>query len=383
MIKPKIEWHEFLSAAPNFTALLTDDIDMTQLAPLLRAAAYFDIFDGEICNGSVAQYFFNKADSLPGFAQAAQYIAANPIFGPVMHIVNEVHAAWDSCAQNVAAARDDADWPEELFEKYHSRFDALQTEFYQLNHAVRNQFSYAVLRTPQDYFELAPIEGVSVTGVSHIAIHQNSKRLRFKDGFPVGPNVFEKRDGSCLTVRFSDERDVMERVDAVQHYWVHYPSGRTIDMSFNDKKLDRLSTGLNHFANDGLYDWFHPSGHLRISSRYQQSQELACTRYYLDGSICRTSFFERQGKVETGLWPNGRVNIRCVEDKNGGLRVIECFAENGDNLAPDGNGQYLEIISEQDDHRTWTQGALIKGRLTGEIKRFEKNLKTGVTKQLT
>ena len=57
MIKPKIEWHEFLSAAPNFTALLTDDIDMTQLAPLLRAAAYFDIFDGEICNGGVAQYF--------------------------------------------------------------------------------------------------------------------------------------------------------------------------------------------------------------------------------------------------------------------------------------------------------------------------------------
>jgi hypothetical protein len=60
-------------------------------APLVRAVAFFDIFRGEIENGGVSQYLFNRASGLPHFAEAPQIVRQHPLLGNVANLKAEGH----------------------------------------------------------------------------------------------------------------------------------------------------------------------------------------------------------------------------------------------------------------------------------------------------
>lgn len=386
MKKPKLEWHQLLESAPFFVQaiheVVDDDTDITKLHPLLRAAIYYDIFDGEISNGGVSQYFYNQALSLDDFERVPEYIAANPVFSPAMQIINEVHTAWASCADDVRKAHDnDDEYPDKLFKKYAPRFDALETQFYAIHHKISSQFNLALLQNPHAYFDLTPIAGVPKKGVAYVNTHKDSKRFRFKDGFPVGPNIFEKKDGTYFLTRFSDSREVMECIDDPKHYWIHYPSGRSVDMTFTDDKLDMFKTEFDFRQNDGVYEWFNSTGSLKSSTLYQLNEQKNEVDYYPNGKVGFTSTTEKQSKVNVRFWPDGSLNTKYVEAKNGGIRVLKCLDETGKDLAPNGNGKFYEFVSEVDKKRSWFEGEIKEGKLIGYRQSFTKNLITGKTKK--
>ncbi|MEO0815474.1 MAG: hypothetical protein AAFY60_21625, partial [Myxococcota bacterium] len=62
--RPETSWTEFLSNAPYFTGAIMgaiDDGELSRYNERVRAVFYYDIFDGEVSNGGVMQYFFNQA----------------------------------------------------------------------------------------------------------------------------------------------------------------------------------------------------------------------------------------------------------------------------------------------------------------------------------
>lgn len=376
MNKPIIEWHDFLNAAPYFQSLvhdvLDDDTDITTLHPLLRALLYFDIFDGEVSNGGIAQYYYNQAFSLPNFERAPEYIAENPVFAPIMHIVNAAHAAWIDCAADVEEAVKQNEWPEQLFNKYAPKFDALQTEFYSLNHLVSQAFCAELIQNPHNYFDFKPIEGLPEKGVAHISSQDNSKHYRFENGFPVGPNVFEKEAGAYLLTRFYNNRSCMEYDDGRRQGIIHYPSKRSISLLFDaDNKLNMLQTQFAFWNDHGVRERY-TNNQLAYSALVVNKEELSQSWFHPNGQLSLSIEKQPSSEQYTRFWPNGQLNVRYLKDKNGGCRYLQCFAENGNDLAPNGMGDLYELVCDDAQKRIWFTGKLEKCKAVGGIKRNTK-----------
>jgi hypothetical protein len=381
MPKPKLTWAAFLNGAPYFTTLLYDaldeDTDISQLAPNYRAALYFDIFCAQVSNGGVTQYFFNKSNSLPNFERAPEYVAANPIFAPVQHLIESAHAAWDVCKEDVLKAQNEDAWPEELFDQYADRFDALQTEFYDKYHEVAQRFCQALVQNPHDYFDMEMIDGVQAKGVAYINLHNNTKHFRFKNGFPIGPNLFETRDGLCKCVTFSDARTTMECTTENLSHYIHYPSLRTITKRFNEGALETISTGFAFWKDDGIDENYRPSGEIKSTTLSTNNEEMGSNYYYPNGQISMTIEKQKHADLFTRYWPNGQKNVQYTQDKNFVERYFWCFDETGAELAPNGTGKVLMIYDENiSEGRTWAEGVLNNGKLLGDLKRFEQHPKT-------
>jgi Domain of unknown function (DUF4375) len=376
MIKPMIEWHDFLNAAPYFQSLvhdvLEDDTDITNMHPLLRALLYFDIFDGEVSNGGIAQYYYNQAFSLPNFERAPEYIAQNPVFAPIMHIVNAAHAAWEDCAADVEKAVKKDEWPEKLFNKYAPKFDALQTEFYSLNHLVSQAFCAELIQNPHDYFDFKPIEGVAEKGISRVSIHNNTKHYRFEDGFPVGPNVFEKKDGSYHFTRFYNNRSCMEYDNGTRQGMIHYPSKRSVSLTFDEGKLEAFKTQFAFWNDHGARDNYS-NNQLQYSALIVNKEALSESWFHSNGQLSFSVEKQKEGDFCKRYWPNGQLNASYLrKDPMTVIRYYQCFAENGEDIAPNGTGDLYELVCDDAEQRVWFTAKLEKGKTVGGITRNTK-----------
>lgn len=268
-IKPTITWMDFLAAAPYFTSAFEMAYDdFPKASPLVRAVLYFDVFDGQVCNGGVMQYFFNMAHHLPDFEKAPEYAAQHPALKAALPFMEKAHEAFDAVKDEVAAARATNEWPEDLFSN--SGFDELETEFYAVNHDIRMDVYRAILECPEDYV--------------NIRANPSDDMLVFENGFPVGPNIIKKKNGEQRVVWFTPDRLHLEIDEAGwdkgerRRYWVDYRTKMCGSRDFKNGKLERFKTEKSQWYDHGVSQWFDEDGTIESTTLSLDREEIATQR---------------------------------------------------------------------------------------------------------
>lgn len=382
--RPALDWSGFLESAPYFISALTELVELDRalnLAPLPRAAWYFDIFNAELSNGGVMQYFYNQATRLPGFDRIPEFIAEHPMLADALPFVQKVHAAWEAAAPAVHEARESDDWPEDLFKDYEAQFDALVTEFFAVNDGMSRRLEGAMVQAPQDYFDMTAVPDLPANGIAHIVLNGGKHRLRFHDGFPVGPNLLENEDGTCDVVWFTHDRKVLE-VDKGNRSrsWIHYPSLASSSLDFKAGRLESFTTERAMWHHHGIHQYFREDGSVRSTHFKRLGDSLLNEYHYPSGQTSRQTAPSPEGKRSTSYWPCGGLNtvaIEIGESADTCQRFLTCLAEDGTELSPGGNGLLLMVLSEEDGKRCWLEGRLVDGLMEGQVMQVEKNLVTG------
>jgi antitoxin component YwqK of YwqJK toxin-antitoxin module len=384
-IKPLVTWEQFCRSAPYFFDVVYEAVhersDIVELTPLLRAAFYFSVFDGQVSNGGISQYFYNAAHILPNFEQAPNYIGVHPAFQPIIHIVKVAHEAWGDCASEFESTRERREFPDKLFQRYAPIFEEIQTEYFQLHKDVIQRFFQAFVREPEAYFTMQPMPDVPSIGRANVSTNDGKSHFRFLDAFPIGPNVFESEIGRRdMIVRFGQDRTLLECSDNVWHYWIHYPSQRSFRTSFNGAHLNSLAIERSFQPmQHGIQEYFDEHGNIRSSSVYQFGEEIASDQYHANGQRKLNITANGDHSICSSYWPNGALNCRSLwkGHLSALVRYLECHSESGENLAPNGTGKFVRFNQEKNGLRYWGEGELLDGNVVGDIKEYQKNLATG------
>ena len=377
--RPSITWPDLLLAAPYFSSALVQavsdsGIPLAELAPWPQAWYHWDVLDAEVGNGGVMQYLFNQAEHLPGFDQAAQRIAAHPVLAAHAHFAHTIHDAWLDVKPQVLATRASHDWPDQLFASHRVRFEALESAFYAINRSVACAMDQHMLAHVHDYFDIAPMPGVPPTGVAWVACDGRPHRgqMRFQDGFPVGPNVFERPSGGgCDVVWFTADRQLMlaDRPDWFgsrrNRDWVHYPSGASASLHFDEAgRLASQETRRALWVAHGLSERYAENGRTQSTTLEMGDQTLLRRHYHANGQLMLQETAEADGLRERRYWPNGQPNTESVkQDDAGPERYLQCLDESGRDLAPGGTGRFVQSTGDGD----YREGTLVDGRLDGPM----------------
>ena len=385
MTLPRIDWSDFLQAAPYFNAILIDAVDSElapDLPPLPRAAWYWDVFNGEVSNGGFSQYLFNKAWSLPAFERVPEFFAEHPQLHEVLPFVQAVYEAWAELKPEFERARQRDQWPEKLFTDHARRFEDLQREFFKINHAVDCRMHGAIVQSPHDYVFIEPIPGVAEKGVTHVQVRGGTHRLRFKNGFPIGPNVLETRDGHCDVIWFSDDRGMVECERSGygrSRQWLHFASVASGSMEFEGGRLRKHRDQLALWDRHGLEQRLSHDGRIEHLSLHLRGEDLLNESFRHDGSLSQRQESASDGRRRTRYWPSGALNVESIEGETGRItRYLRCLDEDGAELAPCGNGRLFEVIEENARRRVWLEGALVDGLLDGDVLRMERDFRKGI-----
>jgi uncharacterized protein DUF4375 len=388
--RPKIDWISFLEAAPYFTQAIThrsnagfglDRDDLKRLAPLVRAVCYYDTFDGEVSNGGVMQYFYNQADYLPEFARAPEFVAVHPALADALPFMTAAHAAFTEVSEEVQALRatDFDERVSELFQRYRPRFEPLERDFFAMNQNLRMRLYRAIIHQPHDYLDIEALEGVPATGVAQVVKELEPRgltcRLRFVDGFPIGPNLLEDRNGQChLMVRFTPERD---HVDVHRYYagfdemryWVDFKTGMSETRRLKDGRLESLTTQRALCYAHGVTERYREDGSVLHTTLSLDGKTIAEARSDPDGRVWFLQQPLDDGKQRRRWWyPSGLLNAEAISEPDGRARYLGCWAEDGSALAPDGNGLLRHVLpGEGGKEPRWREGRLVNGYIEGDF----------------
>lgn len=394
---PAIDWSMLLRQAPYFSTAIVDALagaDPDAFAPHVRAVYYFDLFDAQVSNGGVDQYFDNVAAHLSNAAQVPAMISANAIYAPALPLIEEAHAIWNELAAAYPDAEDEEDQDDDEEEEEEEDWDAYQallaphakrletigTAFFAIHHRIRRNIEADIIRDPHRYFTIAAIPDLRGSGIEHVTLAGGAHRMRFEDGFPVGPNTFETGEGNCDVVWFSRDRTLLQAETSGygtqrNRDWIHYPSQASGSWTFGldfmgegqSVRNDRLSLGLGHH---GLHEYFSAAGQRDSTALYWHGEELCSEHFYADGTPLLRTRRQGQGEHRTRYWPNGALNTETIADRDGRERYLRCLDAEGRDLAPNGTGQLREMLSLDMDMRQWLEGELTGGFLTGEVRRM-------------
>ncbi|BEP96966.1 hypothetical protein GmRootA79_53510 (plasmid) [Acidovorax sp. A79] len=384
---PSIDWLALLRRAPYFSATIVDslcDADPSAFAPHLRAVYCFDLFDAQVSNGGVDQYFDNVAAHLDDANAVPGLIAANPVYAPALPLIEEAHAIWNAVADAYPEDEDEDEEDEDAWDAYQDRLaphedrlQAIATEFFALHHAIRQRLEQDIVRDPHRYFAIAPVPGLRGSGVEHIALAGGAHRLRFEDGFPIGPNTFENEGGGCDVVWFSRDRTLLHCETAGwaqqrNRHWIHYPSqssGSWTSGSGEDATVrhDRLALGLGHH---GLHETFGPNGQRESAALHWHGKELCSEHFHPDGSPLLRIEPHGSGQRWLRYWPGGALNTESLQERDGRDRYLRCLDENGTDLAPGGTGRLREVLGQLGEIVQWREGELVNGFLHGPVRRM-------------
>lgn len=390
---PSTDWPALLRSAPHFSSAIVEALCESGpdgFAPLVRAAYYFDLFDAQISNGGVDQYFGNVAAKLVDASAVPGIISANPVYAPVLPLIEEAHAIWNAVAEAYLEDEDDGDEEEDeedededddLLAPHAERMEAIATAFFALHHVVRQRLEEDIVRDPHRYFAIASVDGLRGSGVEHVALADGAHRLRFVDGFPVGPNLFENADGGCDVVWFSHDRTLLQCETAGwaaqrERHWIHYPSQASSSWTTGENFMsgarqtvrnDRLALGLGHH---GLHETFDAQGQRENTQLYWQGEELCSEHFYPGGTPLLRCKRQDKGEHQLRYWPGGALNTESITGRDGRTRYLRCLDEQGRDLAPGGSGCLVEMLSLDAGVRQWREGELVEGFLQGPVIRM-------------
>lgn len=376
---PSIDWPSLLQRAPGFSAAIADVLcgdDPATYAPHVRAVHCFDLFDAQVSDGGVDQYFANVASAAEDFANMPALIACNPVFAPALPLIEEVHAIWNGVAADYLAADEEGDPAqcEALLAPHTGRLKAIAT--------ARPPPCDPAAPGGRHRAGAASLlhDRADSRGVEHVVLDDGAHRLRFENGFPVGPNTLEHEDGSCDVVWFSRDRTLLHADTAAfagrMSHWIHYPSqasGRWIRndlLGAGQSARDELrALGLSR-SRHGLCENYRADGRPERSSLHWHGEELCSEFFYPDGSVLLRCQRRDEGELRLRYWPNGALNTECIRNHEGRDRYLRCLDPQGNDLAPKGSGRLREMLSLDDGMRQWREGALANGFLHGPVRRM-------------
>lgn len=374
-IRPKITWPDFLQSAPYFLSPLWDLLDYSnidQVAPLVRAAHCYDIFDAEVSNGGVMQYFYNRSDLL-FFEKIPEYVAEHPLLEKVLPFIQKVHQDWKSVEPAVKAAQANNEWPEQLFVDFHPAYDALTKEFYKINHEITQSLCAAIVQSPETYFDFDLIDGLEGKGVEYVLLQDGMQRLRFEEGFPVGPNIFEYKNGGCGVVWFSAKRELLQ-VDMPQTQvrdWIFYPSLTSGSWRFKENQITSYQSTRALWEKHGNSETYNAKGVITNRQYYSYGQEVLFESFTDSGQLFYCAETRNDKKFDTRFWPNGVISTVSIKQSTGEVFYIECKDENGQPLIDEkGNGKFKAFLAIYEGKYFWQEGLLVDGYLDGKINKF-------------
>jgi hypothetical protein len=387
---PSTDWPTLLQRAPHFSSVIMDELCDTgpsAFASHLRAIYYFDQFDAQVSNGGVDQYFDNVLAHLSDASRVPEYIAQNAVFARALPLIEEVHAIWNEIATSYLDAIDedeDADDDEEaetvesLLAPYEARLEAIATSFFAIHHEIRQRLEADIVQTPQWYFDIAAVPGLRGKGIEHSVLNEGTCRLRFEDGFPIGPNILESEDGNCDVIWFSRDRTLVRAetgglFGGRERRWIHFPSMASGSWSFgaldNGRSVRKDSQALGLRAH-GLNETFNADGRLEHASLHWHGEEVCSEFFYADGTALLRCQRRDKGEHQLRYWPGGTLNTECITDGDRRARYLRCLDADGRDLAPNGTGRLIEMLSLDDGMRQWREGELVNGFLHGPVRRM-------------
>ncbi len=278
--KPNLTWRNFLSTAPYFNSSLFDNVDYEQapsLAPIPKAAFYYGLFDGEVSNGGVMQYFFNLAFLLPDFEKAPEFVAEHPVLKEALPFLEKVHDTWQAKRDLVykaqLQAKETVAWPEELFSD--TSFEDLENEFYAINHQLMIKLDHHILQNPDLYFNLKLPPGVTGKGTEH-SEHQGAE-MRFVDGFPEGPNLIKiKKNMAMVWITQNRNRLDYRTMDFFGenpiYGWIDYPTLRTHQVDYKSSHISNIENKIANWINHGSKESFDKNGKSKSLRFYCQGE---------------------------------------------------------------------------------------------------------------
>ncbi|MGG8166834.1 hypothetical protein PGO42_08725 [Klebsiella aerogenes] len=378
---PTISWPDFLRAAPWFSAELFDAVagkPFDTLPPLARAACYWEIFSSEVANGGITQYLYNQGDSLAQFPRAPEFVAVHPALVEGLPFIQQAHAAWEQVADDVRQARESGDWPEALFTQYAPLFNELEEAMFQVLDSISCRLNQHIVQSPDDYFRITPLQGVAESGISWVE-HRTGNTvhylLRFVDSFPVGPNIFELKDGTTHIVRFSAGRDLLTiekpNYSGYRQLTVHYPTQLNTVWDFKKSgQLEGFHTQQALSYRHGLQEIYDDAGNISRLELNLNNTPVHMSYFAPSGTVACSHDHWQQREYRSRYWPSGQLNTRSVLDLSGDVtreRYLECRDEKGSDLLVNGCGQLYEILSFDADGtiQRWREGEVVNGYLNG------------------
>ncbi|XWN33991.1 MAG: hypothetical protein ROR55_13410 [Devosia sp.] len=286
--RPAATWADFLNNAPFFgQTLFTDDFgddDIEQFAPAPRALMYYSVFDGQVRNGGISQFFFNISHSMKAFEIVPDRIAEHPLFAAAVPLIREAYEYWAELKDRFEVARTNAGQAiasndeDQVLEEGLSLFTEqredtrdLDTKWFRHSAELNTAITVDVIRNPHVYLRIEEIAGLTGSGVEVVELDDPKGRwqLRFVDGFPVGPNLCEDASapGGVRVSRFSPDRmhleydwtDAYMRSGEAKREWVDFRTGLSSVRSFKNGHLDYVY-GRLHEASHGLSQFFDEGG---------------------------------------------------------------------------------------------------------------------------
>lgn len=391
--RPKITWGRLLDSAPYFIETLwsEDDALTPDYAPLVRAVAYFDIFRGQVENGGISQYLYNKSTTLPHFSEAPDIVRRHPELKDVADLMLLAHGDKEMVRHYEKAFKEQnqiirryittgegGDTPITYEEKYRTFSDAFDERALAINDRALMRVQAHILREPQAYLEISAAPGITGVGVefANLEGYSGAWEARFVDGFPVGPNFQTDEYANRRIMRFSTNRMHLEfdhRVfregEEPTREWFDFAAGVGGERSFKNGALESLSNKRGLSADHGLREYYEPDGTSRSAS--VELGEVRVEMYHptREGSpFTVTMPLPSGGKVRRKYFANGQLNIMQEYPGPWPFRTTHCYDESGADLAPNGSGEYRELWSMEDAGPRWRIGRIIDGLLDGEVR---------------
>ena len=403
--RPNSDWAQFLEAAPNFLEAIAPDADTDlygDFDPVVRAVLYFDLFDGQVANGGVAQYYLNKGCSLREFDRAPDFVAANPVLADAVPFLRQAHAFWVEARTDLAAtlsrpggvvAEDDALRVAEracaLFEAQAGGTGAFEARFFQVHDEIRMRVNRAILETPHAYLDIPAPPGLTGRGIETAEMDgaYGRWRLRFVDGFPIGPNLCQDAGapGGLRLLRFTDDRMHLECDDwssdpqDFRRLWVDYRAGVYSERAFRAGRLNGVQGRRWLGPAHGLSEDYGPDGAVRHTSLSIDGARVI--EEYFDDNGGRRLVVQRDPdgrEVWRCFHVDGRLNTEAMLTADLRKRYLRCLDPSGADLAPGGTGVFQEYSGVFEGRMRWLTGTLVDGFLDGDVVRTDNGEVTAV-----
>jgi hypothetical protein len=392
--RPKVTWGQFLDCAPYFIEAMwsEDDAITPDYAPLVRASAYFSIFRGQVENGGIAQYLYNKSTTLPHFAEAPDLVRRHPELKEVADIMLMAHGDKDmvrhfeqafehqnEVIQHYVSTGEGGDEPITYEEKYRAFSTAYNERAWKINDRAMVRVQAHMLREPHAYLDIEAPPGVTGAGVEHAELESFGGiwEARFVDGFPIGPHFLTDEYGNRRIMRFSRtrmhlefDRPAFREGDEPTREWFDFAAGVGGTRDFKGAHLGSVSNRRGFSDDHGLREYYEPNGSSRSAAVRLRGLSIEMHHPDREGSPFKICTPLPQGGAATRKYfANGQLNVEQEHSRDGpNFRITRCFDENGVDLAPGGTGVYRELWSMEEAGPRWRVGRLVNGLLDGEVR---------------
>jgi len=397
-------WYEFLLNISYPTSGLVQCIinraSEEDLSTETLGFLHWDSLVGEVKNGGLGQYFFNRAQRGAPLAGMDEDMATHPLLKNATEIMKEVLSTYGEHGGDLEAARKTGDWPDEYFDMVSAKYGAIESKILEEDIRISPAINREILSAPDNYLNLV-VNGEHIarnfTGEIQLTSGEDEYldggKLNFREGYPYGPNIIQasgreytttispNRSAFTTTTRYYDEkksglsnryieetRDFLLNRSSYKKYaengvmtearnhtiepyarisdqWSFYTTGEVSDHQFYSRPMDETNK-------DG--------------SVSKKDQLLSTHSYCLDGTIFSAGHYDISS---TGLqkiyWPNGQLNsIRDMKESV----YVEVYDEEGKSLLDDDRSGEIQVIflhpKTGEPRRRY--GDIVNGKLVGD-----------------